>query len=411
MDSLCRKLFAVVLSSLICVCTFALADMPAVAPEEVGLSSERLERLTRLMENGVEKGHFPGATAAIARHGKIAYFETYGYQDEGHETPMAGDAIFRIASMTKAITGVAVMMLYEEGHFSLHDPVSRFIPAYANVRVSAEPQGAGGKKGSDKDAKRKSSEKSKEDASAKKKEDWTEEDIEEWLAKNGKDVAPKTVPAVRPITIRDLLRHTSGISYPGKNIFEEGMTFEALIDRLAEVPLVAQPGTKWQYGMSQDVLARVVEVISGISFDDFIQERIFDPLGMTDTAFYVPEKNHARLVKMESAGSKGGKKSAVDTYLKPPSVLGGGSGLVSTTMGYLRFCQMLLNDGELEGKRLLGRKAVELMRTDHMADIPPSYAATKLGTRMRFGLTFGIKGPHGETGMLGSEGSYYWGGA
>ena len=418
MQMICRKSIAFLLSCVICLSASA-GGMPVVAPEEVGLSSERLERLTRAMEKGVEVGHLPGAVAAIARKGKIAYFETYGYQDREAGVPMDREAIFRLASMTKAITGVAVMMLHEEGRFFLNDPIERFIPAYANVQVAVDDGMDRGKKGKDKED---WAREDKDDAKSKKKEDWTQEDVEEWLAKNekessgkGKEGMSKTVPANRPITIRDLLRHTSGITYPSATIYEEGMDLGEMIDRLATVPLVAQPGTTWEYGMSTDVLARLVEVVSGMNFDEFLEERIFEPLGMKDTAFYVPKDKHARLVKIDMSGSEAKKKTekwvAGDPYLSPPAVLGGGTGLVSTTMDYLRFCQMLLNNGELEGVRILGRKSVELMHMDHMGDVQPNEFHPKLGYQPKFGLTFGVRPAPSETGQLGSEGSYYWGGA
>jgi CubicO group peptidase (beta-lactamase class C family) len=394
MELLCRKSIAILLSCLICLSAWA-GGMPVVAPEEVGLSSERLERLTRAMEKGVEAGHFPGAVAAIARKGKIAYFETYGYQDREAGVPMDRDTIFRLASMTKAITGVAVMILYEEGHFFLNDPVAKFLPAFRDVQVAVNGERDSGKQAKDKD---KSSGKAKEEVTAADKE---------------RDL--KTVPANRPITIRDLLRHTSGMAYPDADIYEEGMNLGEMIDRLATVPLESHPGATWKYGLSTDVLARLVEVVAGMPFDQFIEERIFAPLDMKDTAFYVPKEKHSRLVKMDAPDSKEQKKSAkspaADPHLSPPVILMGGTGLVSTTMDYLRFCQMLLNNGELEGKRILGRKAVELMRANHLGDLPLGYSDSKLGFRMRFGLTFGVKPGPGETGELGSEGSYYWGGA
>jgi len=265
MVPLCRKLLAVLFSFLFCLSAGA-DGMSVVAPEEAGLSSDRLERLTRAMEKGVEAGHFPGAVAAIARNGKIVYFETYGYQDKAAGVAMDPNAIFRLASMTKAITGVAVMMLHEEGHFFLNDPVYRFMPAYRDVRVAVD-----GSQNSEKKAKAKKDDK-----------EWTAEEIEEWLAKNkkdgqGKESTTKTVPAKRPITIRDLLRHTSGITYPGKNFYEEGMDLGELIDTLATIPLVSHPGARWEYGMSTDVLARLVEVVSNMPFDDFLEQRIFTP--------------------------------------------------------------------------------------------------------------------------------------
>lgn len=394
------KSIAVLLSCLIYQAAWA-GGMPVVAPEEVGLSSERLERLTHAMQKGVEDGHFPGAVTAIARKGKIAYFEAYGYQDRKAGVPMDKDAIFRIASMTKAITGVAVMILYEEGHFFLNDPVARFLPAFQDATVAVDGEKETWKKGKDKGK-----------WAGKDKKKWSDKDKANWSGKDKDKKNLKTVPANRPITIRDLLRHTSGVASPGKDSYVEGMDLGEMIDRAAEEPLMFHPGTSWRYGISTDVLARLVEVVSGMSFDNFIEERIFVPLGMKDTGFYIPKENHSRLVKMNARKSKRKKpvKSPSGTpYLSPPTITMGGTGLVSTTMDYLRFCQMLLNNGELEGKRVLGRKAVELMHANHMGDIQSTNS--KLGKGMGFGLTFGLRADPGVTGALGSEGSYYWGGA
>ena len=402
MGNLLRKSMLVVLACMISLSAFA-ADLEVVAPEEVGLSSERLERLTRAMEIGVEKGHFPGAVAAIARKGKIVYFETYGDQDWEAGVAMEKDAIFRLASMTKAITGVAVMILFEEGRLSLNDPIDRYIPAFKDAQVAVGAEKDWGKKG-------------KGDSSKKDKKEWTEEDKKAWAekAKADKSTGAKTEPAYRPITIRDLLRHTAGLPYDGADFYEEGMDLGEMIDALAALPRSTQPGTVFEYGLSMDVLARLVEVVSGQSFDVFIEERIFEPLDMNDTGFYVPKNDHDRLVNMYDDYEKGakekGEKTAGDPYLSPPVVLMGGTGLVSTTMDYLRFCQMLLNNGELDGKRLLGRKSVELMHANHLGDIPLT-GDSKVAHEFRFGLTFGVKPDPGDTGELGSEGTYYWGGA
>ena len=407
-------------------------DMPRADPEDVGLSSERLERFSAEMEKGVEAGHFPGAVAAVARNGEIAFFESYGWRDKEAGLPMEDDCIFRIASMTKAITGVAVMILFEEGHFSLKDPVSKYIPAFKDSRVLVGGVAVPGK-----------SDKSKD------KKDWSQADLDRWLKENwdtlsdeekqkwtdyyaangkgdgkgkgkGKNALTETwedaetVPADRPITIRDLLRHTAGISYAMGDIWADGDDLGQMIDKLAAQPLKSQPGTRFEYGLSMDVLARLVEVVSGQSFDVFIKERIFDPLDMKDTGFWVPKEQAERLVKMkqEKSDDKGSKKGMYEsTYLQPPVVLMGGMGLVSTTMDYLRFCQMLLNDGELDGERILGRKAVELMHANHMNDVAEKSTFKAMVGEFQFGLTFGVKGEPGNRGELGSEGTYYWGGA
>lgn len=371
--------------------------MPSVEPEAVGFSSERLDRLTGAMRKHLEEGHFTGAVAAIARKGKIAYFETFGDQDREEAIAMDEDTIFRIYSMSKAITGVAVMMLYEEGHFFLNDPVSKYLPAFRGQQVAVE-----GAENAENSRKRKSKKNSENE-----------------------EKALETVSADREMTIRDLLRHTSGITYGSPRtktghlyreagVGDRDITIEEMVKRLGTVPLEFHPGTNWQYGLSIDVLGRLVEVISGMTFDAFLEERLFAPLGMNDTAFHVPEEKHSRLVRLYAPTAKEQVKlstsSAQDSYLTAPTRLSGGGGLVSTTMDYLRFCQMLLNNGELGGTRILGRKAVELMRTDHMGDIPPGGL---LGNRRGsgFGLTFAVNLGPGRSGELGSAGEYSWGGA
>ena len=390
-------------------------DIKAVNPESVGLSSERLERFSAEMEKGVAAGHFPGAVAAVARNGEIAFFESYGFRDREAGLPMTDDAIFRLASMTKAITGVAVMILYEEGHFTLNDPVSKFIPSFKNARVlvADSKKGEKGGKGAAKDYDEQWL-----------KDNWdslSEEEQAQVLAsyydKGKESPDAETEPANRPITIRDLLRHTAGLSYNPGNIWEPGDDLGEMIDNLAAKPLISQPGTRFEYGLSMDVLARLVEVVSGQSFDEFIKERIFDPLDMNDTGFQVPMDQAARLVSMPideastKKDEKSGKSYSENSYLSPPVVLMGGTGLVSTTLDYLRFCQMLLNNGVLDGERILGRKAVELMHADHMNDVTDKNSGSKTGGDFHFGLTFGIDGKPGNRGELGSEGVYWWGGA
>jgi CubicO group peptidase (beta-lactamase class C family) len=319
------------------------------------------------MEKGIEAGHFPGAVAAVARYGKIAFFESYGFRDEEAGLPMQDDSIFAIASMTKAITGVVVMILYEEGHFSLNDPVSKFIPAFKDCRVLVGGVAVSGISGKEQE-KKGDKDWSQADLDQWLKENWvtlSDEDKKKWTdywAANGKGDGKgkgnytsaetwedaETVLDDRPITIRDLLRHTSGISYDMGDIWTEGDDLEQMIDRLAAQPLKSQPGTRFEYGLSIDVLARLIEVVSGQSFDVFIKERIFDPLDMNDSGFWVPKEQGDRLVgmKQEKSDNKGSDKGMYETtYLRPPLILMGSTGLVSTTMDYLRFCLMLLNNG------------------------------------------------------------------
>jgi CubicO group peptidase (beta-lactamase class C family) len=384
------------------------ADLPRAEPEDVGLSSERLERFSAEMEKGVAAGHFPGAVAAVARNGEVAFFESYGMRDKEAGQPMTDDTIFRIASMTKAVTGVAVMILYEEGHLSLHDPIEKFIPAFKNARVVVADDKSAGKG----DAKEYDEEWLKDNWD-KLSEEEQEAVVAAYYEKGKVSEDAETEPANRSITIRDLLRHTAGLSYNPGTIWEPGDDLGTMIDNLAAKPLSTHPGTRFEYGLSIDVLARLVEVVSGQSFDVFIKERILDPLDMQDTGFHVPMDQAARLVSMPKDGSskKDGKTYSEDSYLSPPVVLMGGTGLVSTTMDYLRFCQMLLNNGELDGARILGRKSVELMRANHMNDVKEKSVGKGSTDEYQFGLTFGVKGKPGDTGALGSEGSYFWGGA
>ena len=359
--------------SLLCLNVFA-QSMPTASPKSLGFSKDRLDRITASMNQHVADGDFSGATGLIARHGKIVYFETYGDQNRESSTPMAEDTIFRIYSMSKAITGVAVMILHEEGHFFLTDAVSKYLPEYDEMTVAS--------------------------------------------ANN------EPAKAENQITIRDLLRHTAGITYGGggnsaKYYRSSGVRgnhdLAEFSKRLATVPLEFEPGTEWEYGYSIDVLGRLVEVVSGQTFDVFLEDRIFKPLGMTDTAFHVPSSKHDRLATLYSPNPEGpgvyvATSRAQDSYKEPAVFFSGGGGLVSTTMDYARFCQMLLNDGDLDGAQVLGKKAVELMRTDHLGDIPKNgYLIARDG--IGFGLTFAVTLDPGQTGAIDSKGVYRWGGA
>ena len=359
--------------------------LPTAKPEQVGLSAERLARIDRAMEGHVDQGHFSGAIGMIVRRGKIGYFKTWGDLDKESGTRMSEDAIFRMYSMTKAVTGVAAMILYEHGHFALTDPISNYLPEFKTMQVAVDKAGRG---------------------------------------TDGRD--SYTEPAERQITVRDLFMHTAGLSYQGprapdgeryfaKTGVSQATTLAEMVKRIAKAPLVQQPGTTWQYGYSTDVLARYVEAVSGMPIDEFFRKNIFEPLGMSDTGYYVPENKWGRFTVLYTLndGKKTVRRStagAQDSYKQPTTKLGGGSGLVSTTMDYARFCQMLINDGELNGVRILSRKSVELMRADHMpADMPRAGGASQPG--WGFGLTFAVNRGPGMTGMIGSKGEYRWGGA
>ncbi len=354
----------------------ALDDMQTTDPEQIGLSSERLERIDQAMDKHVADGHFSGAIGLIARRGKIGYFKAWGDMDKEAGTKMSKGAIFRMYSMAKAITGVAAMILYEQGHFSLNDPISNYLPEFKNMTVAVDRS--------------------------------------------------VPVPAENQITVRNLFMHTAGLSYAGakapdgeayfaKTGVSEAKTLDEMVKRIAKAPLVQQPGTTWQYGYSTDVLARYVEAVSGVPVDEFFSKNIFRPLGMGDTGYYVPKDKLDRLTVLYTLDK--GKKTvhrstagAQDSYKKPTTRLGGGSGLVSTTMDYARFGQMLANNGELNGARILSRKSVELMRADHMPLDMPRVART-LWPGWGFGLTFAVHRGPGKSGMIGSKGEYRWGGA
>ena len=366
--------------------SIALAAQPAMRAADaaaLGFDPSRLQRLDAVIQEHVERGKIAGGIMYVARDGQTAHLRTFGMQDVETRRPMAPDAIFRIASMSKAITSVAVMMLYEEGRFRLHDPVSNFIPAFKQSVVAVKPTSAN-------------------------------------PAKDGKPYA--TEPVKRPIQIRDLLTHMAGLTYGtglaaedykaanlvGWNFTQKDETIGEAINRLAKLPLHGQPGEVYQYGFSTDVLGYLVEVVSGLPLDRFFEERIFRPLKMVDTCFYLPPEKSARLANVY--GLEGGKLVLKETVEKSAYVYGprkcfsGGAGLLSTVNDYGRFLQMLLNGGELDGARILSPKTVELMHADHTGD-------KFTGDTKAFGLGFWVLKDLGRYGELGSEGSYGWGSA
>jgi CubicO group peptidase (beta-lactamase class C family) len=354
---------------------------PRATPEEVGLSSERLGRLTDAMQAYVEEQRLSGAVTLVARRGRLAYIDAVGSRDREAGQPMREDDIFRIASQTKALVSVGIMMLQEEGRLLITDPVSRYLPEFAQTTVAVARDGGG-------------------------------DDV---------------VPARRQITIRDLLTHTAGISYgsgPAADRWEAaGITgwyfadrdepVRETLSRIPRLPFDAQPGERWVYGYNTDILGAVIESVSGLSLDEFLRSRILVPLRMNDTHFYLPTAKTNRLAVVYSAGSEGGLERAPDpgamvgqgAYVTGPrKAFSGGAGLLSTAGDYARFLQMLLNGGELDGVRLLSRKTVELMTTDHLADIP--YRAGQ-----GFGLGFSVVEDLGARGTPGSLGEFGWGGA
>jgi CubicO group peptidase (beta-lactamase class C family) len=354
------------------------AELPSAGPAPGGFAPDRLHRIDAVMRQHIETGHLAGASGLIARNGKVVFRETWGEYKP--------DTIVRMYSMTKAITGVAAMICYEEGRFSLTDPLSKYLPEFEHMQVAHEGKDAAGKR------------------------------------------TYYVVPADRQITVRDLFRHTSGLDYAGPRE-ENGEQAYKRIDmfgylplvnfdlaegmrRLASVPLNDQPGTMFRYGYSIDVLGRLVEVVSGKALDQFFEERIFRPLGMKDSAFFVPENKWNRLAVLYSPKSGGGvERSALpaqDSFKKKPALFLGGAGSVSTLEDYARFCMMLVNEGQLDGVRILSRKSVELMRSDHLGDLP------RVGLVQEgygFGLTFAVNRGPGKSATVGSEGEYNWSGA
>ncbi len=347
--------------------------LPPAAPEEIGLSSARLARLGAVLQGEVERGRVPGAVALIARRGRIAYFEHFGQRDPAAGTPMTSDAIFRIYSMTKPITSVAAMMLWEEGRFLLSDPIAKYLPDFSDLQVAVEQGGQ----------------------------------IER-------------VPTERPVTIQDLLRHTSGLTYefrgPGAvqkmymsaKIYSRAQSNADQVATLGKLPLLHQPGTRWEYSRSTDVIGRLVEVLSGLPLSAYFERHILAPLGMVDTAFHVPPRHHSRLAEAFAKDPDSGSVVQLLEVRDPPNFESGGGGLVSTAGDYARFLQMLLNGGALDGRRYLSRKTIELMTADHLGEV--TGAPDLLLPGHGFGLGFAVRLQAGIAHVPGSVGQYFWGG-
>lgn len=362
--------------------------VPASSPEQVGLSSRQLARVDRWMDDLVASGKLAGLSVLVFRHGHVAYQRCAGLADQARGLAMAPDTIVRIYSMTKPLTSVAAMMLYEEGRFQLDDPITSYLPCFHDMRVVV-----GGMQG-----------------------------------------RLDTVPAAREITFRDLLTHTSGLTYgfmqatPLDALYRDrGVDFQTaqaslgeVVERAASLPLLAQPGQEWNYSIATDVLGHLVATISGQSFESCLRERILAPLGMADTDFHVPEDKHARFAANYYRGADGALALLDDPgnsrYRAPPPLASGGGGLVSTAGDYLRFCRMMLNGGELDGVRLLGRKTVALMTTNHlprgdMAAMGQPRFSESSYEGVGFGLGFSVMLDPARAQILGSPGEYAWGGA
>ncbi len=375
------------LALLICLLGLAARGMaqefPTEKPEAAGMSSERLERISKAVQQSIDDKRIAGAVTLVARHGHVVWFKAQGMSDREAGKPMRPDAIFRICSMSKPITSVAVMMLYEEGKFLLEDPISKYLPEFKDPKVLVKPPTG----------------------------------------------QPYTIPATREITIRDLLRHTSGLTYNWNgdlgSLYEKANVAAGLlpydgtigdsVKRLAPLPLLFNPGERFEYSLSVDVLGRLVEVVSSKPLDEFFRTRIFEPLGMKDTFFFPPENKLDQLTTAYTYFDEKGLNRFPDTpitegtfsysadypYKGAKKLFSGGGGLTSTAADYARFCQMMLNGGKWGNTRLLSRKSVELMTHDQLG---------KIGPEQGFGLGFGVAGVKTPLEELGTPGSYGWGG-
>jgi CubicO group peptidase (beta-lactamase class C family) len=348
--------------------------LPHAKPESIGLSHRGLQRMSDTFRREIDKGTIPGAAIMVARRGQIGWFDTLGKQNPSLATPMAQNTIFRIFSMTKPVVSVGIMMLLEEGQLLLEDPIAKFIPEFAGQKVGVENSGK-----------------------------------------------LDLVPLQRPITIQDLLRHTSGITYEHtgnglvQQLYQQSRVRSRKISNaehatlVASLPLICQPGAEWNYSRSTDILGRLIEIISGKSLGAFLNQRIFAPLQMTETAFHTAEENAARLAEPFATDPWTGENVLLFNMLEKPVMESGGGGLVSTTMDYARFCQMLLGGGALDGMRIIGRKTLELMASDHLGtNVKIQGTLTQPGHG--FGLGFGVRTQAGIAPFMGSVGQFFWSG-
>jgi len=357
--------------------------LPRAEPEAVGMSSTRLDRIITALNKEIEAGQFPGAVIAIARRKHLVFHEAVGHLGPDRSTPMPRDAVFAIASMTKPVTGVAALLLWEEGRLGLADPIERFLPQLGNRRVAVLNERS--------------------------------------LVGQG---PIETVPADRPITILDLMRHTSGLTYGGfgttavhafyplnSNVAGATLDRAAFLERLAAAPLLYQPGTVWEYGLSVDVIGLVVEAISGQSLGAFLEQRLFRPLGMVDTSFQLPPEKVPRLARPLARDPDTGEAQSVPDRAERLRFECGGGGLASTALDYLRFAQMLLGGGVLGETRILGCKTVEAMRTNRMTPNVKNRITELIPSSdgYGFGLTVAVR--EGANAFMGSAGDFHWNGA
>ena len=359
--------------------------MTTASPESVGFSSQRLTRVNDFAQSYIDEGKLAGAITMLARRNEIFHFQPYGVLNLESGAPVERDTLFRIYSMSKPITSAAVMMLYEEGRFSLDDPVGNFIPELAHLKVY------------------------------------------DGMSETGM----RLVDQRQPITIRHLLTHTSGLSYgfhqdsPVEEMYREAnitdpdSTLQEMAEKLGKLPLISQPGAKWRYSNATDVLGYLVEVVAGKPFDKFLEQRIFSPLGMRNTSFYVLEEKLDKLATVYGASVNGGiaplDNPMVNRQTRPHTLFSGGGGLVSSASDYMSFCQMLLNGGILGDARLLAPKTVEMMRSNHLTDdLKPFAVGQSMSSDTKgcgFGLGFRVVMDIAQHGIIGSNGIYSWGGA
>ena len=357
------------------------APLPEASPEQVGMSSQRLEQMTAVFKKAVDAGDLPGVVIMVARDGKLVYSQALGLQDPTRGTPMALNSIFRIYSMTKPIVSVGAMILVEEGKLGLHEPVSKYIPEFKDMLVGIETFNTA-------------------------------------MATS----SFQTIQAKRQMTVQDLLRHTSGLTYGvftpktqiGKmyndaNLWQQ-KTIEDFCKALAKIPLRNEPGTVWEYGHSTDVLGRVIEVASGQPLDVFLSERILKPLKMVDTGWDVPPAKQDRIAEPKAGGDKDWDPAVMLDPRRKATLFAGGHGMMSTASDYLRFTQMLVNGGQLDGVRILSRKTVAYMASNHL---PPEISKGPNwlpGPGYSFGLGFGVRLETGMSEWMGTPGEFYWGG-
>jgi CubicO group peptidase (beta-lactamase class C family) len=388
-----RCLFLLVVSASLSVSVAWAQALPATKPEDVGLSSERLGRIGKVLQGEIQAKKFPGAIAVVARKGRVAYFEAFGARDPASGAPMTKDTIFRFYSMTKPFVAVATMMLAEEGRIVLTDPVSKYLPAFAKQQVSVPKVDATGR------------------------------------------LTYDTVPALREMTVYDLLRHTSGLAYgeitanqPVKDAYAKAGLFHAdfpyeqrtvtpaeEIEGLAKAPLSHNPGEVWEYSMSVDLLGRVVEAASGSKLSEFLDTRLFKPLKMADTAFSVPKDKLPRLAQPFPTDPATGQPNKILDVTAAPKNDAGGVGSVGTTADYLRFALMLANGGQLDGTRLLSRTTVTLMTSDQLGKIKDNGITPGellMGVKgYTFGLGFSVRLEDGLAATPGRAGEFMWAGA